>query len=62
MTNGDRIRSMSDDELAKFLSAVTCNSKGWCPICTSMYGDYCNGLKINVDKRIYEFIKNGVKN
>ena len=37
MTNGDKIRAMTDDELAKFITDVTeCCSDGWkcsdCPL------------------------------
>ncbi len=62
MTNGDRIRNMSDEELTKFLNVIICNSKGWCQDCPSMYGDYCNGFQINVGKRLHSFIKSEAKN
>lgn len=48
MTNADRIRSMTDEELAKFIDAVKCcflygDECGY-PYCHSMKGDYCNGI------------------
>lgn len=49
-TNADRIRSMSDEELAKFIEAIRCSSHfsdeecGF-PICQSMNGNLCNGIK-----------------
>lgn len=51
-TNADRIRSMSDEELAKFIEAIRCSSHfsdeecGF-PICQSMNGNLCNGIKDN---------------
>lgn len=50
MTNADRIRSMSDEELTKFIEAVRCsslsvNEKNGLYICKSMNGNYCHGIK-----------------
>lgn len=53
--NGDRIRSMNNEELAKFLAAWhcsrTCTDDGCCPdkdylYCRAVKGDYCNGLEV----------------
>lgn len=44
LTNAERIRKMTDEELAKFLSAVTCEQYGWCDGCQSLKGDYCYGI------------------
>ena len=44
MTNGDRIRRMSDEELAIFLEAIECSSHHWCEECTTLKGKPCNGL------------------
>ena len=43
----DRIRNMSDEELAKFLHAWHCSKMGWCDDCTSIRGDLCNGIEKN---------------
>lgn len=48
LTNADRIRQMTDEELAKFIDAVKCcflygDECGY-PYCHSMKGDYCNGI------------------
>lgn len=64
MTNADRIRSMSDEELAKFIEAVICCSHygyddccGF-PVCQSMNGNLCNGIKDNeIDKDILEWLQ-----
>lgn len=50
MTNGDRIRAMTDEELARFIAAASCcqssHSVGMCGWpCKGMTGDYCFGLK-----------------
>ena len=61
-TNADRIRSMSDIELAKFIESVRCYSYGWCEKCSSMNGDYCNGMEANEpDEGILEWIKQPVE-
>lgn len=62
-TNADRIRSMTDEELAKFIEAVGCLShytSMTCGhfICQSMNGNLCNGLKNSEpDKRILEWLQ-----
>ena len=45
MTNGERIRNMTDEELAIFLEAIACNSHGWCEDCKTLKGEPCDGLK-----------------
>jgi len=49
MINADRIRKMSNEELAKFIQAIECNCRygedcGY-PFCHSMNGNLCNGIK-----------------
>lgn len=52
MTHGDRIRQMPDEELAKFISALSCARNfgidccdaGEWPYCKSVKGNYCYGL------------------
>ena len=60
-TNADRIRSMSDEELAKFIRSVQCCSHygddcGY-PFCHSMCGDWCNGIKNNTNKELLEWLQ-----
>ena len=52
MTNADRIRAMSDAELAGFIRAIGCNNRygidceqDWHCYCRSMNGDLCHGIK-----------------
>lgn len=64
MTNADRIRNMSDEELAKFIHAVGCNSHygddcGY-PFCHSMEGNLCHGIKDNTDARTLKWLKSEV--
>ena len=64
MTNADRIRNMTDEELAKFIRAVECNSHfgddcGF-PFCHSMKGNLCHGIKDNTDARTLEWLKSEV--
>ena len=59
--HADRIRSMSNEELTKFIKAVRCSyqfSDSSCgtPFCQSMNGDYCFGLKDSVDQDILEWL------
>lgn len=65
MTNADRIRSMSDEELAKFIRAVECCSHygGDCgfPFCPSMEGNLCNGIKEKTHKYILDWLQSEVK-
>lgn len=55
MTHGDRIRQMSDEELAQFVHSVACATRfaiddSCCPgnliypFCVSVMGNYCNGI------------------
>ena len=64
-TNADRIRAMSDEELAKFIRAVECCSYygGDCgfPFCPSMEGNLCNGIKENTSKGIVQWLQSEVK-
>lgn len=74
MTHGDRIRQMTDEELAKFLAAYACcihfgvdccNDNGdKYPFCKAVKGDHCYGLQkadnITVKNRL-EFIRQEVK-
>lgn len=41
MTNGEKIRQMSDEELAKFL----CDDK--CELCVSIYYPNCEACRLN---------------
>lgn len=64
MTNADRIRGMTDEEISKFISAVRCcilygDDCGF-PICHSMNGNYCNGIKNNCDDRFLEWLQKEV--
>ena len=56
-TNADRIRSMTDEELAKFLESVTCETHGWCEDCTSMRGEYCCGIDSEDNTFVQERLK-----
>lgn len=62
-TNADRIRGLNDEELAKFIEATRCSFRfadeecGF-PICQSMNGNYCHGIKDNEpDKDILEWLQ-----
>lgn len=62
MTNGDRIRNMTDEELSSFIRATRCCSTfgGDCegyPFCQSMEGNYCRGIKRVKDSRCVEWLK-----
>ena len=62
MTNSERIRNMSDEELAKFIESVQCYGHGWCEKCSSMNGDYCNGMRANEpDEDILRWLKQPVE-
>lgn len=62
ITHAQRIRNMSDDELAKFIKSVQCYSHGWCEKCSSMNGDYCNGMRANEpDEGILDWLKQPVE-
>ena len=61
MTNGDRIRNMTDEELHNFIRSVRCCSSfgddcGY-PYCHSMRGNLCNGIRINKDDDLLQWIK-----
>lgn len=60
MTNADRIRSMTDMELAKFLLSVACSSRGWCDRCASMDGNWCVGVRSNPCTDGLEWLKSPV--
>lgn len=62
MTNGEKIRGMTDEELAKFIESVQCYGHGWCEKCSSMNGDYCNGMRANEpDEDILRWLKQPVE-
>ena len=62
ITHAQWIRNMSDDELAKFIKSVQCYSHGWCEKCSSMNGDYCNGMRANEpDEGILDWLKQTVE-
>ena len=66
-TNADRIRNMTDEELAKFMDSVICSATYGdgedCtfPICASMCGKLCNGIKENTNKYYLEWLQAEVK-
>lgn len=65
MTNADRIRNMTDEELAKFIHAVGCcrNFGGipcGYPFCHSMEGNLCHGIKDSTDARTLKWLKSEV--
>lgn len=61
-SNADRIRSMTDEELAKFIESVQCYSHGWCEKCSSLNGDYCKGIRVNEpDADILDWLKQPVE-
>ena len=61
-SNADRIRGMDDEELAKFIESVQCYGNGWCEKCSSMNGDYCNGMRANEpDEDILRWLKQPVE-
>lgn len=64
-TNADRIRSMTDEELAKFIEAVGCNSQfgadcGY-PFCDSMKGKLCNGIAKETDEETLKWLQSQVE-
>ena len=63
ITNADRIRSMDDVDLAKFIGAVKCNTYmiecGY-PSCLGMVGRSCVGVEKKPDKDILEWLKKQV--
>jgi len=52
-TNGDRIRSMTDIELAKWLCGIHGTCASWCPIGNDCDGDEC-------DKGLLDWLKQEV--
>lgn len=61
-TNADKIRNMTDEELARFIESVQCYGHGWCEKCSSMNGDYCNGMRANEpDEDILRWLKQPVE-
>ena len=61
MTNGDRIRAMSDDELMRFIRSVQCCSYygedcGY-PFCNSMNGHYCYGIEHDIDSDLLGWLR-----
>lgn len=65
MTNADRIRNMTDEELAKFIKAVGCNSHygddcGY-PFCHSMKGKLCTGIAKKTDKKTLKWLQSQVE-
>lgn len=67
MTNADRIRNMTDEELVKFMDSVICSATygdgDGCafPICKSMCGKLCNVIKENTNKYYLEWLQAEVK-
>lgn len=65
ITNADRIRNMSDEELAKFITAAKCcilygDDCGY-PFCHSMNGRLCNGIKEKTNKDILDWLQSEVE-
>lgn len=61
-TNADKIRNMTDEELAKFIESVQCYGHGWCEKCSSLNGDYCKGIRVNEpDADILDWLKQPVE-
>lgn len=60
MTNADRIRNMTDDELAIFINATRCDalygSDCEQPYCEGMCGNSCNTEK-HIDKQLLKWLK-----
>lgn len=42
MTNGDRIRAMTDEELAKWLCSTHGSCASWCPVSGDCDGEDCD--------------------
>lgn len=65
MTNADRIRNMSNEDLAKFITACGCCARfgidcGF-PTCRSMNGDWCNGIAKGEHKLISDWLTEETK-
>ena len=61
MTNAERIRSMSDEELHNFIRAIRCCTRygadcGY-PFCHSMKGNLCNGIKDNKNEELLKWLQ-----
>lgn len=41
MTNGERIRSMTDEELAKYITCCNCSNNDECDNCFGVNDSYC---------------------
>ena len=62
ITNADRIRKMSDEELAQFIRAVRCcyawpNDDCDFPFCESMNGNLCHGIMNHRDEALINWLK-----
>lgn len=62
MKNSERIKSMTDEELAKFMAAYHCNTYGKCAIeygefCSSMNGKYCDGMEELYSEKFNRYYK-----
>lgn len=65
MTNADRIRNMSDEDLARFMNACYCHAHwgmdcGYIT-CKSMKGDWCNGIASRVDQNYLKWLREEVE-
>lgn len=65
LSNAERIRRMSDEELEKFIRSVQCCSHygtdcGY-PFCHSMNGDLCNGIRDNTDTILLEWLRKEIE-
>ena len=60
MTNADRIRNMSDEELAIFINSARCDamygSECEQPYCEGMCGNSCNDEK-HIDKHLLQWLQ-----
>lgn len=60
ITNAERIRRMSDAELAKFIASIKCNTfskECGYPACTSMEGKYCLSMCREPDLDILNWLQ-----
>jgi hypothetical protein len=64
MTNADRIRNMTDEELAIFINSARCDalygSECEQPYCEGMCGNSCNDEK-HIDKHLLQWLQAEVK-
>ncbi len=65
MTNADRIRNMSDEELAQFIKCARCDAMygSTCeqqPYCEGMLGKTCNAVE-RIDKGLLQWLQAEVK-